>query len=151
MSNFGHVKRITMMTDKGEITFRSRFEAWWSVWCDLRQQQGLITDWSYEDEDSWHEVDLGHRTDVYRPDFTLLMPNGDFVHEETKGYFQGKDLTKMKACCKQWDIELVLIFEAPPKGIGYRRAKSLEPFLQRIIWDAKKTIWQPIKGLCGHI
>ncbi len=71
MSDFGHVEKITQeVGGREEITFKSKLEYRWAVWCQLRKEQGIIVDWEYESE----VVPITYKTgreDFYRPDFTI--------------------------------------------------------------------------------
>ena len=150
MANFAHVERITAFVgNKGEITFRSKFEYRWCVWCELRKEQGIIQDWWYEDEDSWLEITQEYKKNkkIYRPDFTILYPNGDYELEETKGYFTPKDATKLRNAAEQYETPITLIFARKPCKAQLRRAERLEPHIKRIIWNADRDIFQKISHL----
>ena len=149
MANWGRVKPITAEVGGRIYTFRSKLEYYWAVWCQLRKEQGIIADWLYESE----EVPIVYKTgrvDFYRPDFTI-QDGPEYSFEETKGWFQAKDKTKMKLFAEQYDNPLTLIFAKPPSGIQYRRADGLVKLLEsnggRVIYDANKTIFKPIKHL----
>ncbi len=130
-------------------TFKSMLEYKWAVWCQLRKEQGIIKDWEYEDEVVPITYNTG-RVDFYRPDFTI-WDAGLPRYEETKGWFQAKDKTKMKLFAEQYDNPLTLIFAKKPSGIQYRRADGLVKLLEsnggRVIYDADKSIFKPIKHL----
>ena len=157
MANFAHVERITAFVgNKGEITFRSKFEYRWCVWCELRKEQGIIQDWWYEDEDSWLELTQEYKKNkkIYRPDFTILYPNGDYELEETKGYFPPKDYTTLKLVSEQYEIPLTLVFAGlisysknPKSRAQYVRAKRIEEHIKRVIYDANETIFKKISHL----
>jgi len=153
MANWGRVKPITAEVGGRIYTFRSKLEYYWAVWCQLRKEQGIITDWLYESE----EVPIVYKTgreDFYRPDFTI-QDGPEYSFEETKGWFQAKDKTKMKLFAEQYDNPLTLIFanltNTKSARLQYGRAKSLEKLLEsnggRVIYDANKTIFKPIKHL----
>ncbi len=158
--NFGHVVPITTWTEKGEITFRSKLEYRWSVWCQLRKEQGLIQDWWYEDPDSCLELIQEYKNNkkMYLPDFTILTNEGEYCYDETKGWFTPKDYTKLLLASQQYENPINLIFarlKANSKNCKiraqYNRAVRLEPHLLakrgRIIWEAEKTIFLPIRHL----
>ena len=156
MSNFGHVKRITVWTEKGEITFRSKLEYRWYVWCQLRKSQGIIKDWWYEDPDSWLELQLEYMNNkkIYRPDFTILTNNDEYEFEETKGKFPPKDFTKLKLASEQYETPITLIFASLKDGsrnasirAQYDRAIKIEKLISRVIYTAGKDIFNPIRHL----
>lgn len=154
MAEFGHIKRITREVGGRVYTYRSKLEYKWAVWCQLRKEQGIITDWWYEDEETLLELETAYfkNRKLYLPDFTIQI-NGGYEHEETKGYFPPKDYTKIKLAAQQYVNPITLIFAAlnansKNKKIRaqYNRAKRLEPHIKRIIYDANKTIFKPISG-----
>lgn len=154
-SNFGHIQRVTRSVGGREITFRCLLEYRWCVWCQLRKEQGLIEDWWYEDQDMLLllETPYLHNKKLYLPDFTIQTQDG-YEFEETKGWFSQKDATKLRLAAEQYENPITLIFarlKADSKNSSiraqYRRAKKLEPFLKRIIWNAHKDIFVPIQGL----
>jgi len=151
MANFGKVKRITTSIGCKEITFRSKLEARWAVWCQLRKEQGIIVDWWYEDTPLEIETKYFKNKKVYLPDFTIQMQDGSYEFEETKGWFPPKDYTKIRLAAEQYENLITLIFSGltncKSKRPEYGRAKRLEPYLKRIIYDANKTIFKPIEGL----
>ena len=152
MSNFGHVEKITREVGGKVNTFRSKLEYRWAVWCQLRKEQGIIIDWWFEDEETLLELETPyfHNKKLYLPDFTIQTENGH-EFEETKGYFPPKDYTKIKLAAQQYENPITLIFagltNCKSSRAQYGRAQRLEPFLKRIIYDAEKTIFKPIKHL----
>ncbi len=150
MSRFNHIRRITESVGGKEYTFRSKLECRWAVWCELRKQQGYITDWWYEDPDTLLELKTSYfgNKKRYLPDFTILYPNGDYEYEEIKGYFPAKDATKIKLAAEQYENPITLIFanlkNTKSSRLQFNRAKRLEPFLKRIIWRADRDILRKI-------
>lgn len=156
MAEFGHVRRIKREVGGKVCDFRSRLEYKWAVWCQLRKEQGIILDWWYEDAETLLELETAYfkNRKLYLPDFTILMYANKYEFEETKGYFPPKDYTKLKLAAEQYENPITLIFERLKSDsknskirAQYRRARRLEPFLKRIIWDANETIFKPISGL----
>ena len=148
-SNFGHVQRVTKSVGGKEYTFRSLLEYRWSVWLQLQKEQGLIVDWWFEDEETLLELETRYfkNKKLYLPDFTVKMLDESYEYNELKGYFPPKDATKIRLAAEQYENPITLIFARKPKGAQLRRAERLNPFLKRIIWDAEKTIFKPIRGL----
>ena len=156
MSNFGHVHKVTQEVGGKTYTFRSLLEYRWSVYCEFRKQQGIIADWWYEDPGSVLELERGYHLNIkeYHPDFTILYPNGDYEYEETKGYFPAKDYTTLKLMSEQYENPMTLIFaytSQNPKSskirAQIRRAERLEPHIHRIVWNANRDLFQPIRYL----
>ena len=152
MSKFGHVQRMTKEVGGKTCTFRSLLEMRWAVYCQLRKEQGLIIDWFYEDEETLLELETRYfkNKKLYLPDFTIQTEDG-YEYEETKGWFPAKDYTKIKLASEQYENPITLIFanltNCKSLRAQYSRAKRLEPFLKRIIWNAERDIFKPISGL----
>ena len=153
MSNFRHVERITRKIGGKTYTFRSKLEYRWAIWCQIRKEQGIIIDWWFEDTETLLEIETKYfkNKKLYLPDFTIQTEDG-YELEETKGYFPPKDYTKLKLTAEQYKNPITLIFARLNAGsknnrirAQYGRAKKLEPFLKRIIWNADKEIFQKIK------
>ena len=153
MAEFGHVKRITREVGDKTYTFRSKLEYRWAVWCQIRKEQGIIIEWWFEDTETLLELETKYfkNKKLYLPDFTIQTEDG-YELEETKGYFPPKDYTKLKLAAEQYKNPITLIFARLNAGsknsrirAQYGRAKKLEPFLKRIIWNADKEIFQKIK------
>ncbi len=149
MSNFGHVKRVTASVGGREYTFRSKLEYFWACWCEIRKEQGIIKDWWFEDPDAMMELGTRYfgNKKLYLPDFVIQTDDG-YEIEETKGWFSSKDYTKMKLAAEQYDNPITLIFanltNCKSCRAQYDRAKRLEPLIKRVIFDAKKTIFDKI-------
>ena len=156
MSNsFAHVHRVTMEVGGKTCTFRSKLEYRWAVWCQLRKEQGIIKEWWFEAHDTLLELETAYfkNRKLYLPDFTIQTADG-YEFEETKGYFPPKDYTKIKLAAMQYENPITLIFAnlcANSKNsktrAQYGRAKRLEPFLKRVIFNAERDIFRKIKGL----
>jgi hypothetical protein len=156
MAQFGHVQKVKKEVGGKVYTFRSLLEYRWAVWCQLRKEQGIILDWWFEDPETLLELETKYFKNVklYLPDFIILTIDNTYEIEETKGYFPPKDYTKLKLTAEQYKNPITLIFARLNSNsknkrtrAQYNRAKKLEPFLKRIIWDADKSIFKPIRGL----
>ncbi len=152
MSNFGHVERMTKEVGGKLCTFRSKLEYRWAVWCQLRKEQGIIIEWWFEDEETLLELETKYfkNRKLYLPDFTIQTPDG-YEFEETKGWFPPKDATKIKLAAQQYENPITLIFanltNCKSHRAQYNRAKKLEPYLKRVIYQADKDIFKKIRGL----
>ena len=156
MSNWGKVEQLTARVGNTNYRYRSKLEYRWAVYSQLRKEQGIIEDWWYEDTVAPIKYKTG-RVDFYRPDFTIDYEDR-VEYEETKGWFTSKDYTKMKLFAEQYDNPLTLIFahlkNTKSARLQFGRAKRLEKLLEsnggRIIFDAQKTIFKPIKHLFDY-
>ena len=146
MSNFGHVERVTQEVGGKTCTFRSKLEYRWAVWLQLQKEQGLIMEWWYEDEILELESEKFKDPIRYIPDFTIQTENG-FEFHETKGWFTAPSATKIKLAATQYENPITLIFAAKPNRVQYNRAKRLEPHIKRIIYNADRDIFRPIRHL----
>ena len=152
MAKFGHVQRLTKEVGGKICTFRSKLEYRWAVWCQFRKHLGHIIDWFYEGEETLLELETRYfkNKKLYLPDFTIQTEDG-YEYEETKGWFPAKDYTKIKLAAEQYENPITLIFanltNCKSLRTQYSRAKRLEPFLKRIIYNANRDIFKPISGL----
>jgi len=152
MSKYG-AQRVTTETSKGEITFRSKLEYHFSVYLEFLERSGEIIDWEYEPQKYLFEFQHGrhNNTRKYLPDFMLITKGYDTEIIECKGAFSAIDATKCKKFAEAHDEPLVLLFEhltdCKSLRTQYNRAKRLEPHINRVIYDARKTIFEPIKHL----
>ncbi len=153
-ASFAKVKPTQQIVGGKVHIYRSKLEYRWAVWCQLRKEQEIIVDWEYESEQPPIKYKTG-RIDFYRPDFTIEYDDR-FEYEETKGWLQAKDATKMRLFAQQYENPLTLIFAglsptAKSHRAQYSRAKRLEKLLEsnggRVIYDANKTIFKPIRHL----
>lgn len=152
MADFGHVKRITETVGGNTITFRSKLEYRYAIYLQTLQDSGHIVAWEYEPAGMAIEFAHGRRGNVrgYLPDFGVLVEDDELWEmHEAKGYFTPIDAKKIKAFAEQNDNPVTLIFgnlkNTKSQGAQYRRAKRLKPHIHRIIWDANKSLFEPIK------
>ena len=146
MSNFGHVERVTREIGGKTHTYRSKLEYRWAVWCQLRKEQGLIVEWYYEDEVLELESRKFKDPIKYIPDFTIQTESG-YEFEETKGWFTSKSATKIRLAAEQYVNPITLIFASKPNREQYNRAERLSPHIKRVIYNADRDIFKPIKHL----
>ena len=157
MGNFGHVQAVTKIMNGQECHFRSKLEYRYAVYLNLLKDSGLKQDWVHEDPETAIEFEHGRRGNVrgYLPDFAVQDLQGDWEVHETKGWFTPIDAKKIRAFVDQNDNKFILIFaglrDTKSKRAQYNRAKRLEPHIEatggRIIWEADKTLFKPIKHL----
>lgn len=151
MANFGKVVRVTALVGGREITFRSKLEYRWAVWCQLRKEQGLIKDWWYESDPILLERQYYKNKKVYIPDFTIQTLDDKYEFEETKGWFPPKDFTKIKLASEQYDNPITLIFahltHCKSQWRQYDRAKRLEKLIKCVIYRADRDIFKKISYL----
>jgi len=154
MGRIANVQKVRADVGGRMITFRSKLEYRWAVWCQFRKELGHIIDWWYEDTPVMLETRIYKNKKVYIPDFTIENLNGEYEFEETKGFFSQKDKGKMKLAAQQYENPITLIFKNLPANsknsktrAQYNRAKEVEPFMKRVIYNAHRDIFKPIKHL----
>lgn len=106
---YGNVQRGTYICSKGDVYFRSKWEANYALYLDFLIQQNQILNWEFESERFFFEkIQLGTRT--YTPDFKVFNENGTVEYHEVKGYMDSRSKTKLKRMKKYYpDVKLVLI------------------------------------------
>ena len=67
--------------------------------------------------------------------------------EETKGWLQTKDATKMRKYAEQYDTPLVLVLQKKIYGKQARTAGRLSKHVERVVWEADKEHLNDIKHL----
>lgn len=164
MSNYGHVRQVTVTIGEKTCHFRSLLEYRYAVYLELLKEQGHIEEWEYEPKHMSIEFEhgrLGNKR-TYLPDFTVLYPDapidvaGNEIWEihETKGRFQPLDYKKLLKYSEMHGNPIVLIFASltncKSARAQYNRAKRLEKHIKRVIYDASKSLFKPIKHLFDY-
>jgi hypothetical protein len=87
--------------DLGGLYVRSSWEANRARWLTLLKARGTIRDWTYESRVfKFRGITRGCRE--YRPDFTVLHPNGRLEFEEVKANMDQKSKTRLKRMAKYY-------------------------------------------------
>ena len=150
MSNYGHVQKVTKEVGGKTYTYRSLLEYRWAVWCQLRKEQGIILEWWYEDEVLELESRKFKDPIRYIPDFTIQTPDG-FEFEECKGWFTSPSAAKIRLAAEQYVNPITLIFanltDCKSGRVQYNRAERLSKHIKRVIYNADRDIFKPIRHL----
>lgn len=150
MADFGHVKRYTKIMNGQECNFRSIFEYHWAEYRQLCMDNGEIENWYYEEETVEIEY-TDHKGRIkyknYTPDFKIIYSGGYMEFEETKGWLQTKDATKMRKYTEQYETPLVIVFQKKIYGAQQRTAERLSKHVSRVVWEAEKEYLNDIKHL----
>lgn len=90
----------------GEKTkfFRSRWEANYARYLELRKQNGEIKDWLHEPETFWFK-DILRGTRSYLPDFKIIQNDDTHYWVEVKGQMDARSKTKLKRFKKYYPEE----------------------------------------------
>lgn len=121
-NGYPNVQRGTYLCSKGDIYFRSKWEANYALVLDFLVKQGEIKSWEYEAQTFvFDQIEFG--TKRYLPDFKIFNNDGSTEFHEIKGYFDKKSKTKLKRMAKYYpDVKLVLIdkdqYNALKKQLG---------------------------------
>lgn len=108
-SNYDNIQRGSYFCSKGEVFFRSKWEANYALYLDFLLEQGEIKSWEYETEKFvFEEIKFGTRS--YTPDFPVTLNDGSREYHETKGYMTSKSRTQLKRMAKYYpDVKINLI------------------------------------------
>lgn len=108
--SYPNVQRGTYLCSKGDVYFRSKWEANYALHLDFLVKHGVIEKWEFEPETFiFEQIAFGTRS--YTPDFKVWDKKGITYHE-VKGWMDPKSATKLKRMAKYYpDIKLVLIDE----------------------------------------
>lgn len=156
MGRIANVKRVTESVGGREITFRSLLEYRYCVWLQLQKEQGYIAEWWYEPREDMLEIKTRYLDNVklYLPDFIVENNEGEYEIHECKGYFTQASASKLRLAAEQYENPITLIFANLPANsrnsktrAQRKRAEGLEWCLKRIIYNANRDIFKPIKGL----
>ncbi len=161
MSSYGHVQPVDTVIGGKACYFRSKLEYRYAVYLQLLKEQGHIEEWEYEPRHMSIEFEHGRQGNkrTYLPDFAVLYPDaqidveGDCIWEihETKGRFMPLDYKKLKKYSEMHGNPIVLIFagltNCKSLRAQYNRAEKLEAHIKRVIYDANKSLFKPIKHL----
>lgn len=111
--SFENVQRGSYQTSKGEMYFRSKWEANYALYLDWLIRQGEIMDWEYEPLPRYDFIMYENGVPKvmglgYLPDFKVINNDDTFYLVEIKGYKQGMlKLKRMKKYHPTIKIELV--------------------------------------------
>jgi len=139
-------KRVTATVGGKKCYFRSRLEYRWALYLEfLRRHEGL-RDWQYEPRCFVFSGEIKAPVQ-YRPDFSIVEPNGTEVYQECKGFHDGDTNSKLRKMAKHYpNVIMELVLQRMPKdGKGTNRRRVAAKYCRRVI-DASE-IFKQIKGL----
>jgi hypothetical protein len=109
---FPNVQRGYYTCSKGEMYFRSKWEANYALYLDFLQEKGEIKEWGYEvDVFVFEQIKFGTRS--FLPDFKVFTPDGLHEYHEVKGYMDSKSKTKLKRFAKYYPDEKLILIDTP--------------------------------------
>lgn len=141
-------RRVDAIVGGRQCKFRSKLEYNWSLWCQLRQDQGLIADWQFEDK-LFRFANEKCGAVKYLVDFTIVNIDGSVEYEECKGYLSGRDRSKLRKVQKHYPgTRISLVMSRVPK----RQSNALRiasKYVERII--DSRDIFKQLKGILEFI
>lgn len=160
VSKYGNITVTAYVGDMDEITYKSMLEYRYAVYLSMLKQAGEIKNWWYENPAMRIDFDHGRKGNVrgYLPDFSVELNDGSFEIHETKGMMTQLDVKKLRAFAEQRpDAPIHLIFADLPevsknakKQTQIRLVQNIEPFLARLVRNANRDLFKPIKFMMDY-
>ncbi len=124
--------------------FRSKLECNWAKYLQFLKESDVILDWRYEQTKFlFPDETIGAKQ--FLVDFDILNKDWTLEYHETKGWLQGKDVTKFKRVAKyRPEVKIVLIMSGKAKKDA-NRLRQIAKYAERIIYAP--DIFQQIKGI----
>jgi hypothetical protein len=107
--------------------FRSKQEANHARYLEFLKQRGIIKDWEHEPVTFWFDG-IKRGINNYKPDFRVMLLNGEYEFHEVKGWMDSRSKTKIKRMKKYHPQVVLKVF-----GISWYRSVSAK--LKKIIND----------------
>ncbi len=128
--------------------FRSKLECNWAMYLQFLKESGEICDWRYEQTKFlFPDETIGAKQ--FLVDFDILHNDWTLEYHETKGWLQGKDVTKFKRVAKyRPEVKITLIMSGKAKKDA-NRLRQINKYAERIIYAPE--IFRQIKGMVNLI
>ncbi len=128
--------------------FRSKLECRWAQYLQFLKESDVILDWRYEQTTFFFPNEtIGAKK--FLVDFDILNKDWTLEYHETKGWLQGKDVTKFKRVAKyRPEVKIVLIMSGKAKKDA-NRLRQIDKYADRIIFAPE--IFRQIKGVVNLI
>ena len=130
--------------------FRSKLECNWAMYLQFLKESGEIYDWRYEQTKFlFPDETIGAKQ--FLVDFDVLNNDWTLEYHETKGFLQGKDVTKFKRVAKyRPEVKITLIMCGKSKKQStLNRLRQINKYAERIIYAP--DIFRQIKGMVNLI
>lgn len=96
--------------------FDSLFEMRWAKYLQFLKEHGQIQGWKFHPVrwDFWR-FNYRNKPHEYTPDFQVTEMDGAEIFQETKGYIETRDISRMRRAAKHYDAVFDLIVQRMPK------------------------------------
>ena len=129
-------------------TFRSKLERNWAAYLQFLKESDVILDWRFE-QTTFLFPDETKGAKQFLVDFDILNKDWTLEYHETKGWLQGKDVTKFKHVAKyRPEVKITLIMSGKAKKDA-NRLRQISKFADRITYAP--DIFRQIKGFVNLI
>ena len=131
-----------------QYKFRSKLERNWAVSLQFLKEQGEIYDWRYE-QTTFLFPDEMRGAKQFLVDFDILNNDWTLEYHETKGWLQGKDVTKFRLVAKyRPEVKIVLVMSGKAKKDA-NRLRQIDKYAERIIFAP--DIFRQLRGAINLI
>lgn len=128
--------------------FRSKLEYNWAMYLQFLKESDVILDWRYE-QTTFLFPDETIGAKKFLVDFDILNKDWTLEYHETKGWLQGKDVTKFKRVAKcRPEVKITLIMSGKAKKDA-NRLRQIDKYAHRIIYAP--DIFRQVKGVVNLI
>lgn len=127
--------------------FRSKLERNWAAYLQFLKESGEICDWRFEQTRFIFPEMRGAKE--FLVDFDILHNDWTLEYHETKGWLQGKDVTKFQRVAKyRPEVKLVLVMSGKAKKDA-NRLRQIGKYAERIIFAPE--IFRQVRGVVNII
>ncbi|KKM75827.1 hypothetical protein LCGC14_1386370 [marine sediment metagenome] len=128
--------------------FRSKLERNWAAYLQFLKESDEIYDWRFE-QTRFTFPDEIRGVKEFLVDFDILHNDWTLEYYETKGWLQGRDVTKFKRVVKyRPEIKIVLVMATKQKKDA-SRIRQISKYAERVIYAP--DIFRQVKGVVNLI
>ncbi len=143
-----HNQSTEAMIGGKEYSFRSKLERNWAAYLQFLKESHEIYDWRYE-QTTFLFPDEMRSAKQFLVDFDILNNDWTLEYHETKGWLQGRDVTKFQRVAKyRPEVKITLVMSGKAKKDA-NRLRQIKKYAERIIFAP--DIFRQIKGVVNLI
>ena len=143
-----HNQPTQAMIGGNKYKFRSKLECNWAMYLQFLKESDVILDWRYE-QTTFLFPDEMRGAKQFLVDFDILNKDWTLEYHETKGWLQGKDVTKFKLVAKyRPEVKITLVMSGKAKKDA-NRLRQIGKYAERILYAP--DIFRQIKGVVNLI